>query len=84
MEDCGPTARTERERCSSACVSYSHELGAVTRDRDGLADRPAQPIAGRFDLLPSYGVNSTNIRIVSSFKPSSRIAFLPSSDRSNS
>jgi hypothetical protein len=38
----------------------------------------------RLDLFSSYGVNSTNIRIVSTFKPSSRIAFLPSSDCSNS
>ena len=36
------------------------------------------------DPVSIYGVNSINIRIVSTFRPSSRIAFWPSSDRSNS
>src|SRR6266498_3093673 len=43
-----------------------------------------EPHENRFDPLSNYGVNSTNIRIVSTFRPSSRIAFWPSSDRSNS
>ncbi len=38
----------------------------------------------RFCLFSGYGVNSTSIRIVSTFRPSSRIAFWPSSDWSNS
>jgi hypothetical protein len=37
-----------------------------------------------FNSLYDYGVNSTKIRIVSTFRPSSLIAFLPSSDCRNS
>src|SRR6056297_1980021 len=36
-----------------------------------------------YEMSSSYGVNSTSIRMVSTFRPSSRIAFLPSSDCSN-
>ena len=39
---------------------------------------------GWLDLFSSYCVYSTNNRIVSTFRPSSRIAFWPSSDCSNS
>ena len=46
--------------------------------------RSAASVAGRFDRLSNYGVNSTSIRIVSTFRPSSRIAFWPSSEYSNS
>jgi hypothetical protein len=37
IEDRGSADRTEREPCASTFVSYSYELGALTRDRDGLS-----------------------------------------------
>jgi hypothetical protein len=36
-----PTARTERERCPSAFVSYSYELRSLTRDHNRLRRKPS-------------------------------------------
>ena len=74
-------------RSGAGLVQQTVQIAAALRLRDlTLVVRRFNGtyLSGRSNLLPSYGVNSTNIRIVSTFKPSSRIAFLPSSDCSNS
>ena len=40
IEDRGSADRTERERDPCAFISYSYELSALTRDRDGLSRKP--------------------------------------------
>jgi hypothetical protein len=62
-------------QCPQPC-SWGHPT-AKAKPTTTTAHRPARQTHGVCFAF-SYGVNSTNIRIVSTFKPSSRIAVCPS------